>query len=320
MTGPDTVNATSPFPLVSVIINCYNGERFVREAIDSVYAQSWPSWEIVFWDNASTDGTGEIARSYDQRLRYFRAEHNTPLGQARNLAFAQARGVFVAMLDSDDVWLPDTLQKLVTGIDDDEGEYAVCYGGVYRIDAEGREIGRMVPKARRGNLLADFLRQFDIMPCAAIIRRAVLVDSGHEFDVSLTTSEDVCFFMTLAADRPFRSLAECVARYRIHEGALTNRSIARWADEWEYTLEQIKAAHPGIDRVHRSGFRHLSARIDYYRARNLMRQGDRAGARGLLCRNVTVDLRYLVLFLVSLLPSSAWNLVHTWYHRRSQFS
>jgi len=85
-------------PKISVIMNCYNGARFVKEAIDSVYAQTFKDWEIVFWDNASTDGTAEIARSYDSRLRYFRAERNTPLGRARNLAMERATGDWIAFV------------------------------------------------------------------------------------------------------------------------------------------------------------------------------------------------------------------------------
>ena len=57
-------------PKISVIINCYNSEVFLREAIDSVYAQSFKDWEIVLWDNASTDKTSEIAQSYDSRLKF----------------------------------------------------------------------------------------------------------------------------------------------------------------------------------------------------------------------------------------------------------
>ena len=320
MSGLEKLNATRQPPLVSVIMNCFNGERFLREAIDSVYAQTWPAWEIVFWDNASRDNSGDIARSYDDRLRYFRAERTTPLGEARNLAFARARGEFIAMLDSDDIWLTNTLERLVAGMQDAAREYAVCYGGVRRINVEGQEIGRRVPKARRGNLFGDFLHHFDIMPCASMVRRSVLVENHHGFDPSLTTSEDVCFFMTLAVDHPFHSLPECVACYRIHEGALTNKSISQWADEWKYTVMQILDSHPGIDDRYRSGFRHILARVDYYRARHLMHSGDRSGARRLLQRNITVDSRYLGLFLILMLPPKVWDLAHSWYHKRSQFS
>ena len=61
-------------PLVSVIMNCYNGEKYLREAIDSIYAQTYTNWEIIFWDNASTDNSAEIAKLSDSRLKYFYGE------------------------------------------------------------------------------------------------------------------------------------------------------------------------------------------------------------------------------------------------------
>ena len=100
-------------PKVSVIMNCLNGKRYLRKAIDSVFAQTFDDWEIIFWDNASTDESGEIAKSYRGRLRYFRSERTYSLGKARNLAFAQARGDLIAILDVDDVWLPNKLEKQV---------------------------------------------------------------------------------------------------------------------------------------------------------------------------------------------------------------
>ena len=73
-------------PLVSIIMNCYNSDHFLREAIESVYDQTYSNWEIIFWDNASTDSSPEIAKSYDDRLKYFRNNTTTNLGMARKLA------------------------------------------------------------------------------------------------------------------------------------------------------------------------------------------------------------------------------------------
>lgn len=111
-------------PCVSVIMNCRNSSEFLKEAIDSVFAQSFDNWEIVFWDNQSTDASPEIAQSYcrassdgdEQKkrvLRYFRAEEPAPLGQARNLAIQKARGELIAFLDCDDLWEPDKLARQV---------------------------------------------------------------------------------------------------------------------------------------------------------------------------------------------------------------
>ena len=105
-------------PLVSVIINCYNGEKYLREAIDSVIAQTYENWELVFWDNQSTDSTCSIVESYkDPRIHYFYAPKHTPLGEARNLAVEKANGEYINFLDADDVWSANKLAEQVKLID-----------------------------------------------------------------------------------------------------------------------------------------------------------------------------------------------------------
>ena len=95
----------SPKPLVSVIMNCYNGEQYLREALDSVMAQTYENWELVFWDNQSTDRSAEIYSSYsDPRLGYYYSNEHTGLGQARVEAFKLAKGEWLGILDTDDFW------------------------------------------------------------------------------------------------------------------------------------------------------------------------------------------------------------------------
>ena len=80
------VKGTNEKPLVSIIINCFNGDKYLKEAINSIYNQSYHNWEIIFWDNQSTDESANIAKSFDQKLKYFYASNHTPLGEARNEA------------------------------------------------------------------------------------------------------------------------------------------------------------------------------------------------------------------------------------------
>ena len=80
-------------------MNCYNGEKYLREAIDSIYAQSYENWEIIFWDNCSTDSSAEIAKSYDEKIKYFTVSSKLELGEARKLATEHARGKYLAFLD-----------------------------------------------------------------------------------------------------------------------------------------------------------------------------------------------------------------------------
>jgi glycosyltransferase involved in cell wall biosynthesis len=97
-------------PLVSIIMNCYNGEKYLKEAIESVLSQSYMNWELIFWDNQSTDLTPNILKSFnDGRICYHLAETKEPLSKARNLAIQKAKGEYLAFLDSDDIWLPEKL-------------------------------------------------------------------------------------------------------------------------------------------------------------------------------------------------------------------
>ena len=102
-------------PLVSIIINCFNGEEYLREALESVISQTYKNWEIIFWDNQSTDKSAEIFKSYqDSRLKYYLASSHTKiLYEARNYALKKATGDFIAFLDADDYWLPDKLEKQI---------------------------------------------------------------------------------------------------------------------------------------------------------------------------------------------------------------
>ena len=102
--------------LVSIIINCHNGEKYLRNAIDSVFSQTYGSWEIIFWDNWSSDNSAEIARSYGSVVKYFRSESFTSLYAARNYAIAKACGDYIAFLDCDDVWLCNKLEVQVAEV------------------------------------------------------------------------------------------------------------------------------------------------------------------------------------------------------------
>lgn len=115
-------------PLVSVIINCYNGEKYLREAIDSVIAQTYENWELVFWDNQSTDSTREIVENYhNPKIHYYYASEHTPLGEARNLAVEKANGEYINFLDADDVWMPEKLEKQIALVE--PGKVEVVYTG-----------------------------------------------------------------------------------------------------------------------------------------------------------------------------------------------
>ena len=99
-------------PIVSIIMNCHNGQTYLGQALKSIIGQNYKNWELIFWDNKSSDRSAEIFKSIkDKRLKYFYSEKKTVLYKARNLAIKKARGQFLAFLDVDDFWRKDKLSK-----------------------------------------------------------------------------------------------------------------------------------------------------------------------------------------------------------------
>ena len=94
-------------PLVSIIMNCYNGQKYLENSVRSVLKQTYRNWELIFWDNCSTDNSSKIIKKFkDKRIKYFRGNKLVNLYSARNLAVKKAKGIFVSFLDTDDWLIP----------------------------------------------------------------------------------------------------------------------------------------------------------------------------------------------------------------------
>ena len=128
------------FPLVSIIINCHNGERYLQECINSVLSQSYKNWEIIFWDNKSSDNSKKILKKFtDQRIKYFFSENFTNLYDARNLAINKCNGNFVSFLDTDDMWVKNKLEKQINFIKKNSN-YKILYSNYYVLKNNEKQI------------------------------------------------------------------------------------------------------------------------------------------------------------------------------------
>ncbi|MBK8959386.1 MAG: glycosyltransferase family 2 protein [Proteobacteria bacterium] len=124
-------------PRVTIIVNCYNGAEFLAEALDSALAQTYTDWELLLYDDCSTDGSAAVFERYsDARLRYVRAPRLLNLSQARQAALVLAHGEWIAFLDQDDIWLPDKLARQMAIADQDlDGKVGLVYGRAKRFGA-----------------------------------------------------------------------------------------------------------------------------------------------------------------------------------------
>jgi len=294
-------------PKVSIIMNCYNGAEFVRSAIESVYAQTFEDWEIIFWDNCSTDATPEIARSFDDRLRYFRSETTTPLGTARNLAMKQAQGDWIAFLDHDDLCLPHRLERQMAAVDG--RDYALCYAGVREVDGGGRFIRNVLPQHASGNIFGELLANCDATLQATMVSRQYLLRYGIETAPFYMLFEDVNLFLKLAAKGPVRVLPEVVSVWRLLPSSLSETKRDRFALEYSHLLDDLRRSNPGIEKVYPDSFRQAEARARYYQARRDMEIGNIVAARRIMSEIADVRRVYRILYFLSFWPW-LWNLAH----------
>jgi glycosyltransferase involved in cell wall biosynthesis len=149
-------------PRVSAVIPVYNGERYLREAIQSVLAQDYPDLELIVVDDGSTDGSAAIARSFGERVRYHH-QPNAGLSAAQNAGIEQARGRFIAYLDCDDLWMPDKIARQITVFDRDSAVDLV-FGQVEQFYSPEPAAGqkREVPPVMAGFSTGTMLARIDV--------------------------------------------------------------------------------------------------------------------------------------------------------------
>ncbi|MDQ8184956.1 glycosyltransferase [Pelagicoccus sp. SDUM812002] len=208
-------------PAVSVIIPTYNRAQLVVRAIESVRSQSLTDIEILVIDDASTDQTeAAVAGIEDSRIRYFRQQSNQDVSAARNRGLREARGRYIAFLDSDDEWLPGKLEAQIDRFETLPESVGLVYtGSVQRYD-DGTE--RVFTPEHKGKVLAQILRTniTDTGSASVVIRRNVIRVVGF-FDETIPAMEDYDYWIRVARFYEFDFVPQVLARY--HESHSIDR-------------------------------------------------------------------------------------------------
>jgi glycosyltransferase involved in cell wall biosynthesis len=304
-------------------MNCYNGARHLDAALESVLAQTFRDWEIVFWDNASTDATPDIvqrAAAKDDRIRVFRAQTTTPLGAARNLALHQCRGEFIAFLDCDDLWRPEKLERQMACFAANPRVGLVCTDTT--IGDGKRTIGRVFSRTApvRGMAFVQLMeRQWITMSSAVLARKALgwtldgdgLPDpdgGGLWFDETLQVCEEADLFYRVAHDWELDFVDEPLTLWRVHGANTTIRRFGQFALETEHILEKHRRLYPGYDAQYPELVELLTRRAAFQRAVSLWREGKGREARDVIAPWRNDCRKHRVFWWASHLPGGLFDL------------
>ena len=288
-------------PKVSVIMNCFNGEKYLREAIDSVYAQTYKDWEIVLWDDASTDKTPEIAKSYDNKLRYFRGEKAIGLGQARNWAIEKASGDYIAFLDQDDIWMPQKLEKQIPLFEDPE--VGIVFSDSILFNENG-ESQRMYSHKRyyTGNCFSKLLTDYFLDIETVVIRRSVLDEGKVWFEPSFSLSEEADLFTRIAYKWKLAMVNEPLAKWRVHADSWTWKKNYLAAEERSAALLKYHEIFPDFANRFSKEIGIFEAQTAISKAKNLWKAGKSQAARRSLTSYIFRNKKAFILFFMTFLP------------------
>lgn len=212
-------------PEVSVVICAYNAALFIAETLESVFAQTCQNYEIIVVNDGSTDHTDQVITPYLERITYLKQPNSGP-GAARNAAFKYARGNYIALLDSDDQWLPNYLEMMLVRMHA-EPEIDVLYPNAILFGApywEGKLFQDICPSTAPVTLEKFLTRECNVF-ISALFKREILNEVGW-FDEGLRGSEDFDLWLRmLQHGYRFAFLREPLARYRKRADSLSSSSV-----------------------------------------------------------------------------------------------
>ncbi|HZM98290.1 MAG TPA: glycosyltransferase, partial [Pyrinomonadaceae bacterium] len=203
-------------PAVSVVIPVYNGENYLRLALESVLRQTFQDLEIIVIDDGSKDSTPDIAQSFGERVRYVRQE-NAGVAAAVNHGIRLARGRYFAWLSHDDLWAPEKLSAQLEALQHVDGP-AVCYTDIKLIDGEGKVFDeKELPLPNRNEIVRAILRLEPVLYAAySLVCEVRCFEQVGPYDLKKRHTQDADMLLRLARTFPFVRVPEKLMFVREH--------------------------------------------------------------------------------------------------------
>lgn len=218
--------------LISIVLPVFNGEKYLRESIDSVVSQTYPEWELLILDDCSTDRSAQIAKEYcekDGRIHYFRNEKNLRLPRNLNRGFYLARGAYLTWTSDDNRFRPTALEKMLLSLMNSGAGFA--FASCRIIDENGKEIEYISVNEKSPKLIVG---SNTVGACFLYTRE--VYEAVGEYDPELELVEDYDYWQRILSRFEAVPIPEILYDYRWHDGALTSTMRK---DKYHHNLESM---------------------------------------------------------------------------------
>lgn len=241
--------------LISIVLPIYNGEKYMRQSIDSVLAQTYGNWELLIVDDGSTDRTAEIAMEYvqkDSRIQYHKNPQNMRLPRTLNRGFSMAKGAYLTWTSDDNYYYPTALEKMCYALENQKKHFVFASCDV--IDEDGKIVEVIAVNDNSGKIVVG---HNTVGACFLYSREAYL--TVGEYDPEMTLVEDYDYWQRICMRYEPACISEKLYAYRWHDGALTSTMSKQ---KHASTLEKMLIKN-------RPGFGKINWEANYYYHRGL---------------------------------------------------
>ena len=226
-------------PLISVIINCRNGEKFLNECVKSVLFQSYKNWEIIFFDNKSVDKSLDKIKSFrDPRIKIFSNKSKSFLNlyEARNLAIKKSKGQYITFLDVDDLWKKNKLIEQVKILNNFPA-YDIIYSNYHLLNIKKKKFTlRYKKKLPSGLITQELLNDYCVGILTLFIKKKLLIK--NKFNSRFNIIGDFDLVIRLSKKYKIKAIQKSLAVYRLHSNNFSAKNLATYIQELSFWIKK----------------------------------------------------------------------------------
>ena len=254
-------------PFLSVIVNCHNGEKYLKECISSIFRQKYDNLEIIFFDNSSTDNSKKIVESFqNSKIRYFYNSKKLSLYKARNEAIEHANGELIAFLDCDDWWSDDYLSSRIEHFKNKKFDFFYCNSNFFYEKKKKKKKYKNY-SLPSGKIYSFLIRDYFIIISGVIFRKEIFHSYG-KFNENFNIIGDYDFLMKISTKCNAHAMNLPLINYRIHENNFSKINTKMYYEEYKLWFEENKK------KQHIEFKQNLSIhkmKLDYYEISHLLK-------------------------------------------------
>ena len=245
-------------PLVSIIMNCHNGEKYLKQSIKSIIDQKYKNWELIFFDNSSLDKSLSIAKSFhNKKIKIFKSKKYLKLYDARNFAVKAAKGKFISFLDVDDLWHPLKLHLQVKYVVENKKKFV--FSNYLLLKGKKKNISGYLKFFKQGYVTQSLLDNYWLGIVTVLMSRSLF--KKRKFNPNYEIIGDFDFFINISIKNFFGYIDQPLAYYRVHKNNFSQRKIDLWADELKIWLDENQ------DILQKKGFKLFNQKKYLYKLR-----------------------------------------------------